>query len=497
MSAASRTGADLAHATVPGSERPQTGGAAVRRLTGRRTRPRHVVQFYDSDEFLCGNVAEFLGAGIENGEIAIVIATPAHRAGVRQRLERNGIDVSRAGSEACYADVDAAGLLARFMLGALPDPARFRDTVGGMIAAAEQRHTGRRIRVFGEMVDHLWREGNRDGALALDALWNDLARTRPFALLCAYSMHNFTDAADGAAFESLCRLHTHVMPAEGYSGVDRTAAGLCEISRLQQRAISLEHEVLRRRELERDLQRTLDREAAARAEAERTLRYNERFASMLGHELRNPLNAILTTAHYIERSSSATRTTAAAKRIACSSFRMARMIDQLLDFTRIRVGNGLVPERSDGDLAELAGRIRTELLRAHPEATIALSARGTTRVQADLERILQVLGTVVCNAVHHGAVGGTVTVEVDGTDAAAVEITVHNAGAIPATELPVLFEAFRDLDKGAHVHGLGLGLFISQQIVAAHGGSIGVTSSELAGTTFRIEIPRNGRCLPP
>ena len=111
----------------------------------------------------------------------------------------------------------------------------------------------------------------------------------------------------------------------------------------------------------------------------------------------------------------------------------------------------------------------------------------------DSERLLQVFSNLLANAVQRGIDAAGVRVSADGRDPASVQIDVHNMGTIPEAMLPRLFEPMavaggeRRRDRS---QGLGLGLFISREIVKAHGGTIEVTSAEATGTTFRISLPR-------
>ncbi len=270
-----------------------------------------------------------------------------------------------------------------------------------------------------------------------------------------------------------------------------------EIAELQQRARALETEIAQRKELERALREALVREKDAREEAERSVRYNEMFAGMLGHDLRNPLSAITTGANYIARLDSSQKATKAATRILSSAERMARMIDQLLDFTRIRVGGGLALAPTRLDLEELLYKIKDELEAANPERSIVIEVAGSAVGEWDHDRLLQVFSNLVGNALHHGSDAAPVVIRCDGSASTCVDISVHNAGVVPAEVLPMMFEPFRGNARYQRTRGLGLGLFITQQIIAAHGGTIEVASTGEQGTTFRLVLPRGARPADP
>jgi signal transduction histidine kinase len=454
----------------------------------------HLVQFYDNDDFLVDHVAQFLAAGVRQEQPVVVVATAEHRSAFTARMQRDRIDVADAARTGHYLAIDAHETLAKFMVNGMPDWDRFRDTIGAVMDRAGGGHANP-VRAYGEMVNILWQQGNRSGATALEEMWNRLAGQRTFSLLCGYVTTNFRDAGDAEDFRTVCDAHTHVLPAEGYARLGTADARRREITRLQQRAHALEQEVERSRTLEHSLRQALAREQEARTEAEQSVRYNEMFAGMLGHDLRNPLNAIATAAAYVQRATGEPKTRTAATRIMSSSDRMARMIEQLLDFTRIRVGGGMVLHRTVNDLNELCQRTRDELEAAYPECRITITATGSAAGEWDRDRLLQVFSNVIGNAVHHGTPGCAVTITADGTDATNVTVAVHNPGVIGEEVRAVLFEPFRGEAKYQNTQGLGLGLYITQQIVAAHGGSIDVASSETDGTTVRLTLPRRPLAL--
>ena len=247
----------------------------------------------------------------------------------------------------------------------------------------------------------------------------------------------------------------------------------------------------------------MSREKALREEAERHVRLSEMFADMLGHDLRNPLGTITMGANYIARANLGEKATRSSTRIANSAERMSRMIDQLLDFTRIRAGNGLELARMRVDLGELLGRVKEELEASNPQCVIGVSVQGDPIGMWDYERLLQVLSNVVGNAISHGAAVRSpdtelhVDVRAFATDSGQVEIQIHNVGAVAPEVLPVMFEPIRTGAKRAHSRGLGLGLYISRQIVLAHGGDVTVSSNDIEGTTILITLPRSPQPSPP
>ena len=207
----------------------------------------HYVQFYEDDSFLFEAVADFLGAGLRAHEPAIVIATESHRAGIRRTLEARAIDVDRQIAGGHLTLLDAGATLSLFMRDGMPDRTLFRGAIGPVIDAG--RRSGERVRVYGEMVDVLWHAGNSQAALRLEDLWNELAQTHAFALLCVYVMGNFYGASHWADVARICGAHTHVLPAESYQPGPDSDERRRQITLLQQRARALENEIDERREL--------------------------------------------------------------------------------------------------------------------------------------------------------------------------------------------------------------------------------------------------------
>jgi signal transduction histidine kinase len=255
---------------------------------------------------------------------------------------------------------------------------------------------------------------------------------------------------------------------------------------------------------ERDLQDVIRfNESVDQSLAEAIRSYNDRlnesrelFLATLGHDLRNPLSAIVVSGGLLAQSGQLdTENTQVASQIADFGKVMSRMIDDLLDFTRARLGRGMPIVPVPMDLEALCRNVLAEFRAAHPGQTLGVESFGDTSGQWDPDRLRQVVSNLIANAVGHGTEGGSVRISVrsEGSD---VLCAVANEGSpIPSGALPTLFEPYV---RGASPSGrtkyrgksIGLGLYIVREVVAAHGGSIAVTSSESAGTIFTVRLPR-------
>ncbi|MBW3562122.1 MAG: MEDS domain-containing protein [Actinobacteria bacterium] len=200
---------------------PPTRASSTVRTAGGRQRPadphEHLVGFFESDEVLVQTAADHLVSGLREGAHVAVFAIWEHTRPIRDRLTEAGVDVRAAD----IVWLDAADTLASFMVDGVPDPARFRDVIGGLVDRSTTRD--RPVRCFGEMVSLLWDRGDLMAMLALEGLWNELAQTHDFELLCGYPVRSFADDADARAFRALCDAHTGVLPTDGYRGLEAVA----------------------------------------------------------------------------------------------------------------------------------------------------------------------------------------------------------------------------------------------------------------------------------
>lgn len=223
--------------------------------------------------------------------------------------------------------------------------------------------------------------------------------------------------------------------------------------------------------------------------------FREQFIGMLGHDLRNPLNALSMSAQQLHRRGGLDERQALLnRRILTSADRMDRMIRQLLDFARARLGGGIPVLRAPCDLFDVVRRTVDELRASHPGRSVHLEVQGDGQGDWDSDRLEQALGNLLANALKYSLAESPVTVHAEGGPEGAV-LRIHNQGPpIPAEELPHVFSAWRRGRKappeGGSAAGLGLGLYITSQIVRGHGGDVEVSSSAPGGTTFTVRLPR-------
>lgn len=483
----------------------------------------HAVQFYEREDFLRSAVADHLFEALSTGRSAVMISTAPRREAVSRALRDRGVDVlggPRNGSEAVGSAVpakavgrsdqggnserpgrasllllDARQALASFMDDGLPDPARFRSGIGARIEAAVRSGDGRGVRVYGDMVELLWRDGMEEAVLRLEELWEEFLEGRPVSLLCAYGLEGFRDEEHAVRFQEICAHHARVLPAESYTRLADDSARERQVGLLQQRARALQTEVRRRRELEAALRTALEAETRARSEAERASRLKDEFLAVLSHELRTPLSAIVGWSQVIDELRSDRETLRQALEAIRRNVRVqVAMIDDLLDASRIATGT--MPMRA------VPVELEDLILEAVDAAREAAAAKGidlrarldpsVPPLAGDPGRLRQVIGNLLSNAVKFSSADGRIDVELKREDAEA-RITVRDTGQGIAPEfLPHVFDRFRQADQGpTRRHGgLGLGLSVARYLVEAHGGTVTAYSpGEGQGATFTVRLP--------
>jgi signal transduction histidine kinase len=232
-----------------------------------------------------------------------------------------------------------------------------------------------------------------------------------------------------------------------------------------------------------DRARLLDRDVKAQEFAERLL-------GIVGHDLRNPLSAVVTSASTLSRVLTAPDQQKRVKQILSSAGRMERIISNLLDYTRVRSGT-LTLVRRRIDAHQVCRRAVRELQVSHPDRTIVVQAHGDATFDLDPDRLERVLSNLVGNAIKYGAPAEPVMVVTWG-EKTMWTLQVSNGGKpIPAELLPRLFSPFErgPQSEGTVKQSLGLGLYIVQELVKAHGGTVSV-SSGIGRTVFTVRLPR-------
>ena len=182
-----------------------------------------------------------------------------------------------------------------------------------------------------------------------------------------------------------------------------------------------------------------------------------------------------------------------ARVILNASRRMERLIQQLLDFALARVKGAIPIEPVALDLAKSARQVVTEL-GASVSAPLELEAHGDTNGVWDADRMMQVISNLVGNAVEHGEAASAIRVGIDGQALDQVVLTVENRGTIPKETLAVLFSPFKP--RGKTSRGLGLGLYIVDQVVQSHGGRVQVDEPAPGKTRFSVRLPRQSFARP-
>ena len=446
-----------------------------------------MVQFYEDDAFLADTIARLIATSLETGEGAVLIATQPHREAIEERLLARGLDLIKMTRDGRLLSLDAGETLAQISRDDYPDAALFEEVVGPAIRNTSKASPRGFTRAFGEMVALQWAEGKRDAALRLEALWNDLNQRLRFSLCCGYPLNSFSSVLDGNYLAKVCAEHSHVIPAESYSALNNVDERRRTIAHLQQKARLLESEMSVRRKVEEDLRKKV----SELAEADK--RKNE-FLAMLGHELRNPLSAVLnaiTTADLDE--SHRDRAIEIARR---QTGQLARLVDDLLDVARITQGRIALRKEPVAIVAVVERSI--EETRAVAESrqqrvmVIAPPDIRNIRIDADSARMQQIISNLISNASKFTPSHGRIEVSIRrrGVD---VAIRVRDSGIGIAPEmLPHVFDLFAQgnvaMDR-AH-GGLGIGLTLVKQLITMHGGTVDARSEGSGkGSEFEVSLP--------
>ena len=244
-------------------------------------------------------------------------------------------------------------------------------------------------------------------------------------------------------------------------------------------------------------------ETIDQALAESVLTYSEQgartrdtFLAILGHDLRSPLATISMAGDFLVRQHAAdTEVGAVALRVRRSAASMATMVDDLLEYARTQLGGAIPIESTVQDMTPSCAAAVEAAQSAHPGCKFTFESQGDLTCNFDDDRMQQVFSNLLNNAAQYSPPSEPVTLFARG-DSDAVLVGVSNRGnVIPGNALSMIFNPLVQLvpsptDRGRPTTSIGLGLFIAREITLAHGGSIGVESSEAQGTLFTVRIPR-------
>jgi signal transduction histidine kinase len=443
----------------------------------------HTVHFYEEDSVLLDSLIKPIGTTLMAGDVAIVIATLAHREGLAKRLKTQGLDIEISANLARYRALDAAETLSAFMLNGVPNEALFHSFMGYILFSIRPTAEGKRPRIllFGEMVALLWSEGNIDAALKLEQLWNDLARSHSFHLHCAYPMKSFDQEGHSQAFLDICAEHSHVVPTENYTALANEDERLRHIALLQQRALAAETE------------------AAGRLRAEEALRRSEklaasgRLAASIAHEINNPLEAI-SNAIYLARSSPSSEIPLYLKVADEELARVAQITKQTLGFYRETATPGVVK------LSILLDNLLILFKRKFEAKNLSIKKQYRDELEIwGLEgELRQVFANQLSNAIYAMPQDGCLTIRIRRSKSwsnhlcpgTAVSL-VDDGSGISQEALPKIFDPFFTTKQDV---GNGLGLWITHDIVTRHGGSIRARSNAspgASGTIFTTFLPHH------
>jgi sigma-B regulation protein RsbU (phosphoserine phosphatase) len=263
-----------------------------------------------------------------------------------------------------------------------------------------------------------------------------------------------------------------------------------ELLKARQRAEDL---LKQQQEVQHALSLAQEKLQRAIAAAEDRALFAEQMIGIVSHDLRNPLSIIKLAATLIARGDLDSSQARALAHIGSATERSNRLIGELLDFTQARIGSGLSFNAQTVDLHEVVSQSVEELSLAFPDRKLVHERFGGGDCEVDADRLAQLIGNLVANAIAYGAADGTVRIT-SRVDPTSFSVSVHNDGTpIPDSLLPVLFEPMtRGTDIASATRSVGLGLFIVRAIALTHGGDMSASSTHEAGTTFTAQFPRAG-----
>ncbi len=445
---------------------------------GRRA---HLAGLFATRADLVANVVDFVTPALRDRDgVAVVVATPDHRAGVIAALTEAGLDPE---SDRCvFLDVDA--VLASIMSGGAVHRDRFRTTVGN--ALDEHLDAGRHVRVYAELTGRLWRRGAVTSAMHVEEWANELARDRSFVLLCFYPTELFGDEdPDGRALQSVFDAHTGMVHGDLFV-YDAPAGGahLGEVVHGEAVAQAMDHEAVCR---ERDALRTALEDAAKREQVRRA------FTAMVVHDIRTPTTVIAGLTGVLQRRMAELDPARVKDFLAVvmrNAGRIERLIDDVLTVSQLE-SDGLRYDLAPVDLRAVAAEVAAEIRQTRRRAVEVSADPDLPPALADVDRQVQVLENLLSNAAKFSPAGTPISVRIEHRENR-LRVRVRDQGrGIPTHDLDKVFEPFSRLDsrESDKVSGTGLGLYVTRMLIEGQGGTIAIASTPGQGTTVTYTVP--------
>jgi CheY-like chemotaxis protein len=451
-----------------------TGSAAASSLTCVRD---HTLQFYESEDRLEEVVSEYLAEGLDRGDAVMVIASRRRAAALILMLDALGCEVERARGDGSLVFLDGSETLAEMVRAGKPDPAFFHAHLGAIVAtltAASSSKGPGRVRVYSELADALWRRGEREAAVRLEELWNEVAAKGPVSLCCPYVTGSFENEDDAESLGAICGAHTRIVPAS-IEPVDDDEA---------------DEPPVPRDELERQLCEAVAARERAEEELEQARRGRDELLADVAHQLRAPLAAIAGWAAVLKggRGVDATLVGKAVDVIERNARAQRKIIDGLLDEARVLAGT-LRLDRRPMSLSGVVSDV-VDAARANAVArriVLGFESSGDLHlVLADRDRLRQVVSTLVDKAIEAMPDGGRLAVRCR-RQGFGLGLDVEPSGEAVDT----LFRP-REIDRvGAGRRAREtLGLALARHLVELHGGQLvaemGATGR---GARFSLLLP--------
>lgn len=447
----------------------------------------HIVLFYEGEDALLQRASRFLAAGLREGAPVLLYASRRHLEALAEHLRGVGLDVHGACVSGQLRLGEAEALLSTILHDGQPDPETFAATLRGELQAFLGNGFQQPPRIYAEMADILHRRGDARAALRMEEIGNELAKESTFSLLCSASIAAF---GERAGFQHLCRLHTHVVPAESYQEADDPAAHLAQIASLQQRALAQPRPPGGAGESSVGEEKLEQAAAGRRAQAT--------FLANMSHELRTPLNAIIGFSELIQDGEAGAVSPEQRRFLGFvlkSGRKLLGLVNDLLELSDLEAGRRKL-ELTTFDLTSCLRRAH-ELVRPQAEEkgiSIVVAPACLPPLTADEVKVRRVVAILLGNAVKFTPRGGNVGVTARAGSGSEVEICVTDDGpGISAESRERIFQVFEQGDASiARSHlGVGLGLAQARGLVALHGGRIWVESAAGKGSTFRFTIPQS------